>query len=138
MKFALKTFAFSLLLSAACLTASAQEHTIKFTLPEATQVGSVDLPAGTYRMMLSFTSGVQMVSVSGEAKDSLSVMTVPATIDSDRACGESSVKLTRSGSKLEMTSACFASNDLAIEFSPSAAKKSSMAASEPATSAAAQ
>ena len=134
MKFALKTLAFTLLLAAACLTASAQEQTIKFTLPEATQIGSVDLPAGTYRMMLFFGSGMRVVSVSGEAKDSPSVMTVPATIDSDRSCGESSVKLSRSQGKLELTSACFATNDLAVEFSPLKSKKSAMAAAEPATS----
>lgn len=137
MKFAWKTLAFTLLLSAACLTASAQEQIIKFTLPEAAQIGSVDLPAGNYRMMLSFGGGMRVVSVSGEAKDSPSVMTIPTTVDSDRSCGESSVTLKRSQGKLAMTSACFANNDLAIEFLPLTSKKSAMAAAvEPGTSSA--
>lgn len=137
-KFALKTLAFTLLLSAACLTASAQEQTIKFTLPEAAQVGSVDLPAGTYRMMLSMSGGMRVVNLSGEAKDSPTAMAIPTTVDTDRACGESSVKLNRSQGKLELTSACFANNDLAIEFSPVKSKKPSMTAVEPATAAGAE
>lgn len=128
MKFALKTLAFALLLSAGCLTASAQESVIKFTLPEAAQIGAVDLPAGNYRMMLSFGGGMRLVSVSRDAKDGPSVMAIPTTIDSERSCGESSVTLTRSQGKLELTSACFAASDVAIEFAPSSGKESSVAA----------
>ena len=127
MKFASKTIAFAVVLFAACLSASAQEQTIKFNLPEATQVGSVDLPAGAYRMMLIFGSGMKVVSVSGEGKDSPSVMTLPIAIDSGHACSGTSLMLKRSEGKLELASACFADDDLAIDFSPAASKKTSSA-----------
>ena len=136
MKFALKTFAFTMLVSAAFLTASAQDQTIKFTLPEGAQVGSVDLPAGTYRLVLSSDSGARVVSVSGEGKDTPTLKTVARAADS-RGCSGSSLKLKRSDGKLELTSACFADADLALEFSPAAAKKTATiaaSAAEKATS----
>ena len=135
MKFALKTFAFIMLVSAAFLTASAQDQTIKFTLSGATQVGSVDLPAGSYRMKLSLDSGMRVVSVSGEGKDTPTVKTVARAADSSRACSGTSLKLKRADGKLELAAACFSDADLALEFSPVAAKKAATVSASAASAA---
>ncbi|HVZ16731.1 MAG TPA: hypothetical protein VG897_06420 [Terriglobales bacterium] len=134
MSFAKKLMVSTIVLAASCITATAQDHAIKFTLAREVKVGSESLPAGHYRMAM-YTTSHMLAIISPEGRDGRSVIAVPVSYASDRNCSETSLRFTQNASQLELSSVCLGSEEMAMYFPVSSKKKSEVAVKAPETAA---
>ena len=134
MSFAKKISFVTLMFLVGCFTASAQDHVIKFTLPQAASIGSAALPAGPYRMVV-YDDPQLMVVVMPEDQKGESVIAIPASFQTIGNCASPSVTLKRVEDRMEISSVCFGYSEMALRFATDHRKKPAVVSQATATAA---
>ena len=125
MEFAKKFTFLTLMLIAACFSASAQDRVLKFKLEHETHIANSTLPAGEYRLVM-YDEPRPLAVISPEDRRATSVMVLATSYDFNTSCSASSVTLISDDQNWDLASVCFADAEEAFYFSVPARTKTTV------------